>query len=301
MHVPSGEPLVCAIIATALCGGELRLVAGEQPSVPRPEYVFEVRVPACGDQVATDFERAAFVALFQNDPEATEVALDSGPLKNHQRAKLAAHIGEIRHVRRCSMALVVYGGLAQTGHYRTFATEHQVPILLPASEATRVLVGMDADRLRAEIHKFWETLEVLSRPASQRPAHSPSGVSAMPTHGQPMNINVSVSGGDHSVAQSGMDQTAHIAHTQGVDLAVLGPLLHELAGAIGELSSPKARDTLAAYVRVAEAEAGKKGKPDPGLIRRAIDAIKPAAEVLEGGEKIVGLCHKAYQVLAPFL
>jgi len=168
MHVPSGEPLVCAIIATELCGGELRLVPAEQPSVPRPEYVFEVRVPAGGDQVATDFERAAFVALFQNDPEATEVALDSAPLKNHQRAKLAAHIGEIRHVRRCSMALVVYG-LAQTGHYRTFATEHQVPILLPASEATRVLVGMDADRLRAEIHKFWETLEVLSRPARSAP------------------------------------------------------------------------------------------------------------------------------------
>jgi len=116
-----------------------------------------------------------------------------------------------------------------------------------------------------------------------------------------MNINVSVSSGDQSVAQSGTGQTAHIARTQGVDLAVLGPLLRELAGAIGELSSPKARDTLAAHAWVAEAEAGKKGKPDPGLIRRAIDAIKPAAEVLEGGEKIVGLCHKAYQILGPFL
>lgn len=115
------------------------------------------------------------------------------------------------------------------------------------------------------------------------------------------NANISISTGDHSAAQAGTGHTAHIAHTQGVDLAVLGPLLREIAVAIAELSSPKARETLAAHVRDAEAEAGKKDQADPGLVKRALDAIKHGGEAIEGGEKIVGLCHKAYQVLAPFL
>ena len=74
IDVPSSERVVCAIIATALFGGELRLMPAEQPGLPCPEYVFEVKVPAGGDQIATDFERAAYVAVFPNDRAATEIS-----------------------------------------------------------------------------------------------------------------------------------------------------------------------------------------------------------------------------------
>jgi len=75
--------------------------------------------------------------------------------------------------------------------------------------------------------------------------------------------NVAITTGDHSAAQAGTGQTAHVAHTEGVDLSQLGPLLQALAEAIGELSSPKARDTLGAHIRTAQTEAGKGDKPDP--------------------------------------
>jgi hypothetical protein len=172
IDVPSSERVVCAIIATALFGGELRLIPAEQPGLPRPEYVFEVRVPAGGDQIATDFERATYVAMFPNDRAATEISLDSGPLGPQERARLAACLRTITKVRRASMALVVHG-LAPAEAVQGFAGAHQVPVMLPATEATTALLGMDASTLLAEIREFWAELQVLPRPASQPPARSP--------------------------------------------------------------------------------------------------------------------------------
>jgi hypothetical protein len=118
----------------------------------------------------------------------------------------------------------VVHGLAQAEAVQGFAGAHKVPVMLPATEATTALLGMDAGTLLAEIREFWAELQVLSRPVSQLPTHS--GAPAMPTTGQPVNVHVtgnqthvSVSTGDHSVAQAGMGQTAHVAHTEGVGLA----------------------------------------------------------------------------------
>ena len=130
----------------------------------------------------------------------------------------------------------------------------------------------------------------------------------MPETRQPISVTITGDGAkvafataSHSAAQAGSGNTAHVTHTQGTDLAALVPLLLELAQAIAKLPSPKARETLAPHVEAARAETERKDKADPSLIKRALDAIKPAADALEGGEKIVKLCNKAYQVLAPFL
>lgn len=173
MHVPSDEHIVCAIIATALFGGELRVKPAAEPGLPAPEYVYEVRVPASGDRIDTDFERAAYVALFPNDREATEIALDTGPLDEKQRKRLAARFRTIQKVHRASLALVV-PGFVQAEAIQGFATTHAVPVLLPAGEAATALLGMEAGTLVAEIREFWAELEVLSRPASQPPAHEPA-------------------------------------------------------------------------------------------------------------------------------
>jgi hypothetical protein len=64
VHVPRNESVIYAVIATALFGGELRVVSGQRTSLPSPEFVFEVRVPAGGDQREWDFERAAYQPCF---------------------------------------------------------------------------------------------------------------------------------------------------------------------------------------------------------------------------------------------
>jgi len=130
----------------------------------------------------------------------------------------------------------------------------------------------------------------------------------MASTGQPINLtlttgdgaSVAISSGSHSAAQSGSGNTAQIDHGPATDLSVLAPLLQELARAIGELPSAKARAMLTPHAQAARAEAHEQDQPDPGIIKRALDAIKPAAEVLDSGEKIVALCNRAYQALSQF-
>lgn len=127
---------------------------------------------------------------------------------------------------------------------------------------------------------------------------SSSGITVQVSGG---SANIALNTGDRSAAQAGNHNAAHQAHREGADLSELAPLLHELAEAINALASPKAREALTPHAQAAQAEAAKPDRPDPGLVKRALDAIKPAAEVLEGGEKIATLCNQGYRLLAPFL
>lgn len=108
--------------------------------------------------------------------------------------------------------------------------------------------------------------------------------------------------GGHSTAQAGTGHSAHVEHRQGADLADLMPLLQELEAEINKLPSTQKRDDLAAHVEVAQHEAAKTDKPrDAGRIKRALDVVKSGAEGLENSGKIITLCNKAYNVLAPLL
>jgi len=131
----------------------------------------------------------------------------------------------------------------------------------------------------------------------------------MASTGQPINLtlttgdgaSVAISSGGRSAAQSGSANAAQIDHGPATGLSVLAPLLQELAQAIAELPSAKARATLTPQAQAAQAEAHKQDQPDPGIIKRALDAIKPAAAVLDNGEKIVALCNRAYQALSQYI
>lgn len=83
-------------------------------------------------------------------------------------------------------------------------------------------------------------------------------------------------------------------------MAALISLLQELAQEIGNLTSAGKCEGLIAHIELAQHEASKKD-PDPGRIKRALDAIKSGAEGIEQGSKIIALCKKAYNVLAPLL
>ncbi|MBX3516760.1 MAG: TIR domain-containing protein [Rhodospirillales bacterium] len=311
LRVPSSEHLICAVIATALFGGELRLTPAEEPGIPRPKYVFEVKPPAGGDQIIEDFDRAVFFALFPNDKRAIAISQGSGPLAGKDLADLLAELDDIRHVQRHSLALVVKG-LPRAGPHETFATRHRVPVMVPASEATTVLLGMDADRLAAEIKKLCEAFQVWprqgspSRPADDQQPSPPSGEAPMPSTGPSITVTggsatIAISTGGHSAAQAGSAQTAHIDHRQGADLAELMALLQHLIEEIGKLPAGDGRDALTAHVELAQHEAGKKDQAEPGRIKRALDVVKSGAEGLEQGGKIIALCSEAYNALAPFL
>ena len=164
MHVPLSENVVYAVIVTALFGGELRLVLAGQADAPQPEYVFDVPATYGGDQLIEDFERAAYVAVFENRWESSsDVSKDTGPLTEQQRTELAVRIRSIKRVKRASLALVVRNPIS-TEACNNFATNHQIPVMLPTSEVTTALVGMDAETLLAHIREFWGELQEYSGP-----------------------------------------------------------------------------------------------------------------------------------------
>ena len=304
VRVPSCEPVICAVIATALFGGELHLLPSEEGlGLPRPQFMYEVRVPAGGDYVMESFERAVYVALFSNDRASTEISLDAGPLDGKQRAKLEAHIENIREVENCRLSLVIQG-LEKIGSCSNFASQYQVPLMLPDTEATAILLGIHPDRLLEEIKLFWDELEIL--PRTGQPTHSPSesqdppGATPMPSIPQITGDHNTVifSTGDHSALQSGTGNSANITHREGSGLSALTPLLAELLREIGDVPLPKAREKLTAHVQAAQAEAAKPDKPDPDVIKNALVKVKSSAEMLEDGGKIIGLCNHAYNVLA---
>lgn len=80
-YVPINELFICAVIATAIFGGELHLKTAVPRGVRQPEYVFEVKVPAGGDQETEVFERAAYAAMLQNDRDTPGICLESGPFE----------------------------------------------------------------------------------------------------------------------------------------------------------------------------------------------------------------------------
>lgn len=301
MKVPSSERLICAVIATALFGGKLRLIPAADPEWPQPEYVFEVKPSAAGDFEAQDFERAAYVAVFPNDRASTGINLDTGRLSPQLSAKLARRLKDIRKVQERSFALVIHGSV-QPESCQDFALKNQTPVLFPATEATAALLNMDAYDLLAEIQEFWRRLKVLSHPTTSTHPQPPNGNAAMSSSGPTFNApvgSVILTTGNHSPVASGTDSTASVVHQEGVDFAAIAPLLQELAQKISELPSGKARDALGTQVKTIEAEVVKQAAANPGVIERALKAIKPGVELGEAGVKIATLCNTIYKTLAP--
>lgn len=233
------------------------------------------------------------------------MSLDCGALTSAEREKLASHFNDVRNVHESSLALVIVGSPNDVA-CRRFRREHSVPIMLPHSNATTALLGMSAERLLEEIKHLWKMVRppgagesTVSRP----PTESPAGAQSM---SQP-NIHVhasdgslvSINTGDRAVSQAGSHQTAQVGHRQGSDLTELWPILAELLEAVAAVSSAKARENLASDIEVIRVEAAKGDTADPKLIESTLELVKSGARVLDDGGKIISLCNKAYQVLAP--
>jgi hypothetical protein len=310
-HVPIGATLICGVIATALTGLELRLEPSEEPGIPCPSHVYRVRVMPGSEAVVEEFERALHVMLFQGSRSETLDSRNYGALSKQQRNDLAARIRTIMGKNRQTLAVVIQGSAALEA-VAVFADRHGIPVMLPSSEITSALVGMDAGRLIAEIKEFWGELQGLAHP--DQPSSSSSlmqpltGAPPMSNSGPNVtnnffgNVqNAAVTTGDHSAAQAGTGHTANIGHREGVDLAELEPLARELLALVEALAPSGIRDKLKPEADTVVAEVVKGGQANGGVIKKALAAIKSSADSLEDGGKIIDLCHRAYQVAAPVL
>jgi hypothetical protein len=302
IRVPRTEPVICAIIATALFGGELRLKPAEGADLPGAEYVVPVPLPPAGPNAEDDFERHAYVALFWGSSDAPDEALDSGRLNDVQRNRLIVRLRKIRNRQKRSLALVVRG-VIDGEPYRRFALGYRVPVMVPGDEAASALLRIPAARLRAHIEEFWADIHALREAAPGPAGQSPSGSGAYDEAGPPSGSfsfgdNATVIFGHHSAAKPG----ARTEHHEGVDPAVLVEVLRNLAQVIDANAAPADRPALAQHLETARDEAAKT-KPDHGRVRRVLegmlDIVKKGGEASDSGGKIVAACYKAYTYLAP--
>lgn len=294
--VPRSESVICAIIATALFGGQLHLPLLET-SLPRPEYVFEIPVGASGDHVQVGFERALYTVLFENNQQACLDALDTQPLTDAETKKLAARLRTIKNVKRECLALIVHG-YANQDSARPFSEKHQIPVMFPSSEAATIILGMEAGDLLEEISEFWQELNQFHQ--TKISSSITPGAENMSNAGITINVNggnAAFSTGTHSPAQAGTNNTANTGQ-QLADLSPLTAKLTELQVAIAALSSGEIKDDATSHLQNAQSEMTGKAKPDAGIVKQSLEAIKLGGEALEGGEKIVELCEKALPLLS---
>jgi hypothetical protein len=297
LQVPRSESVICAIIATALFGGQLHLPLLET-SLPRPEYVFEIRVSAPGDYVQVGFERALYTALFENNQQACLDALDIKPLTNDESKKLAARLRTIKNVKRECLALIVHGYVNQDSA-RPFSEKHHIPVMFPSSEAATIILGMDAGDLLEEISEFWRELNQFHQ--TNISSSITPGAENMSNAGININVNggnVAFSTGTHSPAQAGTNNTANTGQQQMADLSHLTAKLTELQVTIDALSSGETKDEVTGHLQKAQSEIAGKAKPDVDIVNKALEGIKSCSETIEGGEKIIELCMKALSLLS---
>ncbi|MFZ0256399.1 MAG: toll/interleukin-1 receptor domain-containing protein, partial [Gammaproteobacteria bacterium] len=269
--VPRDENVVCAIIAAALFGGELCLVPGKPDSLPCGKRLFEVKAPEGSDQLESDFEWEAYDAVFPNAKTTSDRSLDKGSgrmLTVDQRESLKARIRTFKKKEFSSVGILVRAlkpveapdfAKAIGG----FTTTYQVPVMVPETDVTAQLLGMEVSTLLAEIKEFWSELKGRSRASSSaageppRPSPSSSGDPTMSLPGHTFNITslsggLAVTSGDHAPAQAGTGHSAYIDHAQGTDRAAFTALLQELAQEIDRLTSAKARNTLKQHFEVVQ-------------------------------------------------
>ncbi len=160
LKVPHNENILCAVIATALFGGTLQLKPPDPSDalhIPRPEWILDVPGLPNGDNLIASIECAAFAAVFKNSRELSDLCLNTTGLTPDQSARLAARIDDIKD-KELSLALVIYG-ISVSEAVADFSKKFQVPILLPSTEISDKLLGMDAKRLIAEIKELWDLIE----------------------------------------------------------------------------------------------------------------------------------------------
>jgi hypothetical protein len=262
-----------------------------QNRLPSLEYVFEVIVPDNGDHLKLGFERAIYTVLFENAKDAGIKALEDKPLTEDELGALKTKLDDIKNVERDCLVLIIHG-YSNEDAAKPFAQHYQIPVMFPTNLATNLLLGMSADRLKNEIGIFWEKVNSMISSDVNTDIPNNSGTENMQNSGFNINAHggtVVVNTGSNSAAQAGNNNTANTGQHQSVDLAPLTILLNELQEAINELSSDIARTKFTEHLQTAQSELENKDKPNVGIFKQSLEAIKQGTEFVEGCERIVDL------------
>jgi hypothetical protein len=294
LFVPRNEEIFCAIIATALFGGCLKILPDYESPLPKPEYVFEVYASAAGDFITPSFERAMYAAIYQNNGKVDISTLDSKELNEQEISYLNSRLHTIRAIGDQSLCLVVTAGIS-ADRAVPVSDKFKVPTLFNSNEAAKVLLGMTHEDLIAEIEEFWRQIDQIRN--QQRRPKTTTGEQTMPNVQNNFYApvgNVAQAHGENSIAQAGSGQSATVNNQAGVQLAELTQLLNE---EINDHPSEKSRSKLQSHLQTAQAELAKP-IPDKNLIEKSITSIKEVGDAIDGGEKIVELCLKALPLLS---
>jgi hypothetical protein len=197
--VPTSANIVCAIIAMAVAGGEIDLVPGETEKLPKAEFVFDVKAPESSDQEEADFALLLCArVVLEDDPEVVQISQRRGSgevvtAEQYRRlaSMLRARFETYREVNNKTVGIVIRAFEPSrvddvANACRQLAADHKVPVMLPATDLSSKLLGMDVQDLEARIAEFWGELGVIR---SRRPrrtvaaAPSPSGGPAVAPRG----------------------------------------------------------------------------------------------------------------------
>ncbi|MFA5983737.1 MAG: hypothetical protein WC782_06945 [Methylococcaceae bacterium] len=295
IFVPRNEQIVCAIIATALFGGSIKIVPDYSYPLPQPEYVFEVIASAAGDYVTESFERAMYASIFQNNRKVDISALDSQGLNQEEYSDLVARLQSIREIDEQNLCLVVTAGISPDSAVPV-TNKYQIPTLFQSDDTANVLLGMTHSQLTAQIKEFWLQLNKLRNEHIPKPTNP--GVQQMQGDQFIINatqVNLATAKGEKAIASVGDGQSNTGNQQTGLQISDLINL--HMIEAINALPSEESRKALKSYLATAQQEI-KKPKPDKNLIEKSLALVKEVGDGIEGGEKIVELCSKALPLLS---
>lgn len=228
LRIPHDDKFIAAVVTMAVVGGELRLQAGDNPSIPSPEYAFDVEIPVGSERVDANFDRALYTKLFYKSRNTTSESQEDKPLSTQEKEKLKTRLRSIRVREKCALTLVIKG-LSDSELLNRVASGYQTHMVLPSLEVAGALIRLeDAEILLAELGEFWEVLQIINQPdhltGNDRKQASTPGDPTMTSSTTHINLNiqgpvtnVTTTTGEHSPASVnqllGADLSTQPGHT----------------------------------------------------------------------------------------
>ncbi|MGZ5077769.1 MAG: hypothetical protein ACXWFG_04870 [Methylobacter sp.] len=296
--IPRNDEIICAIIATALFGGCLKIIPDYQNSLPKPEYVFEVYASAAGDYVTASFERAIYAAIYQNNRKVDLSTLDSKELNKDETSDLLERLHSIRGIDEHNLCLVVTAGIT-ADRAVSVSDKFRVPTIFKSDETATVLLGMTYEDLIAAIKEFWRQIDNIRN--QHQPAKTATGeqpVSNVQNNFYASIDSLALAQGDSAIAQAGTGQSVTVNQQTGMQISELANLInHQIIEAINAHPSEKSRNALKSHLVSAQQELAKP-KRDKNLIEKSLELVKGLGDGIDGAEKIVELCMKALPLLS---
>lgn len=295
--VPKSSGVIYSIITKALYGGILELDISQQTELNQPKDVYELLPAGNGDFKSQCFERSVYTRVFENKQSAGISALDSEPLTEAESDQLLERRDSLFLKR--SFCVVVIDSRVPTTDAVPVAERFEIPIMFQSDQTDILLTQiMTSGRLETAINEFSRQLNEISSFRSSTERHLGDRAVSITNNFMGNVGNLAQSQAEGSIAQAGSGHSANIDQRSGLELPELIELINvKLLTEINNHPSEKSRITLITHLEFAKSEF-EKARRDKNVIQKSLEAIKEVGDAIDGGEKIVELCTKAWPLLA---